>query len=479
MGGHYGTIHVQAHDGDAVGSAVDNLASVEISRAKGRRTRHVKRSSLGGARPLMKLLVPFVLALLATVALPSEPGSDVGQKSLSGGIVDPRSLRGKVLCGYQGWFRCPGDSAKQGWIHWSHESKRLAPETLAFEMWPDMTDYAAEERFAAPGFSSPDGTQSYLFSSDQPGTVRRHFAWMRAYGIDGVWLQHFLVDLPGGPLRDRYASRTRVLENVRAAAQETGRTWAIAFDVAGMPAEKIFETLTREWRKLVDEGTTQDQQYLHEKGLPVVQIWGFYYGDPHNAMTARVANQLIDFFKAPGPSYRAFVVGGGDWGWRHNPDPEWQAFLRRFDAYSPWNVGNVSKDSQGVLHASTGYWDEDKRECEKNGMLWLPVIYPGFSWDNLQKLSPGRSLVPRRRGQFLWEQFHTLSGLGVNSVCVAMFDEVDEGTAIFKVTNRPPNQGHFLTYEGMPGDWYLRLVGEATRMLREKSPIPAEIPIKP
>lgn len=36
--------------------------------------------------------------------------------------VDATSLRGKVMCGYQGWFRCPGDAADMGWIHWSHDA---------------------------------------------------------------------------------------------------------------------------------------------------------------------------------------------------------------------------------------------------------------------------------------------------------------------------------------------------------------------
>ena len=92
---------------------------------------------------------------------------------------------------------------------------------------------------------------------------------------------------------------------------------------------------------------------------------------------------------------------------------------------------------------------------------------------------PERALIPRRGGRFLWEQFHELSKLGAESVYVAMFDEVDEGTAIFKVTSDPPREGHFVGYEGLPSDWYLRLVGEAARRLHGKLPIPAEIPIRP
>jgi hypothetical protein len=60
-----------------------------------------------------------------------------------------------------------------------------------------------------------------------------------------------------------------------------------------------------------------------------------------------------------------------------------------------------------------------------------------------------------------------------------MFDEVDEGTAIFKVTGSPPAQAHFVGVDGLPSDWYLRLVGKGARMLRKERPISAEIPIKP
>jgi hypothetical protein len=60
-----------------------------------------------------------------------------------------------------------------------------------------------------------------------------------------------------------------------------------------------------------------------------------------------------------------------------------------------------------------------------------------------------------------------------------MFDEVDEATAIFKVTNAPPRQARFATYEGLPADWYLRLTGEGTKVIRGERKAGAELPMRP
>jgi hypothetical protein len=56
---------------------------------------------------------------------------------------------------------------------------------------------------------------------------------------------------------------------------------------------------------------------------------------------------------------------------------------------------------------------------------------------------------------------------------------VDEGTAVFKVSNSPPTQARFQTDEGLPSDWYLRLTGEGARLIREGRKGQGKIPIRP
>ncbi len=446
------------------------FGQIHFSHAKAHLGRRVSISASSRCDPLVSrscLLATCLLAFGSTAGLQAAEDPPVP--------VDAGTLHGKVMCGYQGWFRCPGDGSNLGWIHWSRDSHRIAPNSLSFDMWPDMSEYAADECFAAPGFSYPDGRAAALFSSANAKTVLRHCQWMRDYGIDGAWLQHFVVDLPGGPSQDRYPSRLVTLNHVAAAAEATGRVWALTYDVAGMPGEKLFQTLTADWKKTVDEKIVSQRRYLHQDGLPVVQVFGFYRRSPDIAMTAEIAEQLIDFFHAPGP-YQAYLVGGGDWDWRNNSDPQWQACYRRLDAYVPWNVGNYSTDAAGDRHAATKYWPADRSECERSETFWIPSVYPGFSWDNLKQKPAGTTEIPRRGGRFYWEQFHELARMEVDTVYVAMFDEVDEGTAIFKVTSSPPTQAHFVGYDGLPADWYLRLTGEGARMLRKQRPLSAEDP---
>jgi hypothetical protein len=92
------------------------------------------------------------------------------------------------------------------------------------------------------------------------------------------------------------------------------------------------------------------------------------------------------------------------------------------------------------------------RWCHEHSVDFMPVVFPGFSWHHLKAKDP-LDAIPRLKGQFLWSQFTAIRSAGATMADVAMFDEVDEGTAIFKCTNNPPvGSKPFLTYEGLPSD---------------------------
>lgn len=368
-----------------------------------------------------------------------------------------KGLLGKVLCGYQGWFRCPGDGVTppDNWVHWLQRSK-TGEVTPAVEMWPDLSEFDPDEKYPLPGYTFPNGKPATLFSSANPKSVRRHFEWMRTYGIDGVLVQRF----QSATGRTDFRSYAPVLPNIRRAARETGRVWCIEYDMSGDKETDLLERLMRDWDYLTQkEQITGDPGYLYEKGKPVLALWGFFA----NRFSGAYAHRLLDYFLP-----RAYVIGGVNWPWRRDADLEWQRAYRRFDAISPWNVGHASKDLLGVLRAETSGWEDDRREAEKAGMLFLPVLYPGFRWNNLKHLPPDTVGIPRRRGDFLREQFATAAKMGLTTLKVAMFDEVDEGTAILKVTNDPPREAPFLTLEGLPSDTYLRLVGEETAKVHRR-----------
>jgi len=66
---------------------------------------------------------------------------------------------------------------------------------------------------------------------------------------------------------------------------------------------------------------------------------------------------------------------------------------------------------------------------------------------------------------------------GATMIYQAMFDEMDEGTAIFKCTNSPPvGASPFLNCEGLPSDHYLWLTGMGARLLRGEVPPNEQLP---
>ena len=143
-------------------------------------------------------------------------------------------------------------------------------------------------------------------------------------------------------------------------------------------------------------------------------------------------------------------------GWREGDrdalvDSELQEIIALADVVSPWTVGRYRTPEQAVRHAEKT-WKPDLAWCRGREIDFLPVVFPGFSWSNLKGGDEKLGAIPRLRGRFLWSQMVAAKRAGCKMIYVAMFDEVDEGTAIFKVTDSPPvGEGvRFLGLEGLP-----------------------------
>ena len=395
--------------------------------------------------------------------------------------VDASSMDGKILMGYQGWFAAEGDdSPASRWRHWSRGE--LPDDTnITFDAWPDLTELRAEELHDT-AFRYADGSVAGLYSAWHPRTVGRHFEWMRDYGIDGVFLQQFVSELrEGSSIR---AFRDRVTANVHAGAEATGRVFAIMYDVSGADPNSALELIGSHWAAMRAAGVTDSDRYLRHRGQPLVAVWGLGFAD--RPLSAAQAMSILAFFREQG----ATVMGGVPTYWRTlsrdaDPNPEWSDVYRSFDVLSPWSVGRFA-DDDGVRNYVRDTLAGDAAETGALGIDLVPVVWPGFSWSHLM---PGEPLnaIPRRGGRFWWTQFHQMSSVpGVRAIYGAMFDEVDEATAMFKLApsaSEAPANGRFLTLdadgEALPSDWYLRLAGQAVRALRGEIPNTPLRPIDP
>ena len=184
------------------------------------------------------------------------------------------------------------------------------------------------------------------------------------------------------------------------------------------------------------------------------------------------------------------------------------------DVLSPWLVGRY-KDNAGFDRNYQKLFVPDLERTHALGIGWAPVVFPGFSWSNLMRTTGAGQVnfngIPRNAGKF-WQHQATAfasmvatrttttaatttttttpapkqgraaaaaavaAGAGGRSrtdaplfIYAAMFDELDEGTAMLKVVSsiqETPAEGQFLYYSAdgvsLPSDFYLSLAGNFT-----------------
>jgi hypothetical protein len=344
-------------------------------------------------------------------------------------------------------------------------------------MWPDVSEYDPKDLCEVPGLKMPNGSPARLYSAFRKGPVLLHCKWMREYGIDGVFLSRFIGEA-ASPSRSRHVNQ--VLANVREGCHREGRVWAMMLDLS-TGRNTTTTTVMNDWKFLCDKvNIREDSRYLHHQKKPVVLLWGLGFKD--RPWSPAQGEELINFFKHDPQYGGVYLIGGIDPHWRtlrgaSRPEPEWAKVYRMFHAISPWDAGRY-RDDASMDRIRRDVWEGDLAELKDLGIGYMPTAFPGFSWDNLRRMPPGTTMIARRKGEFYWRQFAIFRALGIRTVFVGMFDEVDEGTAIYKVANVTPVGKYFVTYEGLPSDWYLKLTGAATQMIRGEAPLSEKIPAK-
>jgi hypothetical protein len=389
-------------------------------------------------------------------------------------------MSNKLMMGYQGWFSSTNDgSSVNAWKHWFSTQTPVATN-LTVDFWPDVSELGSNELFST-GMNLPDGSAAKVYSAYNQTTVVRHFKWMKDNHLDGVFLQRFGSELSSSTL---LPFRNQVTVNVRVGAETYGRVFAIMYDISGMASNStLVPTLTNDWLYLVNTlGVTNSASYVRHKGKPVVAVWGFGFTDRPG--TPQDAQSLIGFFKAAGCT----VMGGVPTNWRTlNSDSQtnaaWAAAYRSFDIISPWSVGRYSTTNQ-IDTFEANQIIPDLADTRSHGLDYMPVIFPGFSWHNLN--GGALNQTPRIGGAFYWRQAYDAIGAGCNMLYGAMFDEMNEGTSMLKMaptTNQLPVGASLvpLNIDGypLPSDWYLQLASQAGKMLRGEIPVLPQMPITP
>ena len=218
---------------------------------------------------------------------------------------------------------------------------------------------------------------------------------MKTYGISGVMHMRFMESIH---LVNNREWKTGVLRNVKDAAEQTGRVFAVAYNIAGNTLDcNALDDLKNDWKRLVDEEKiTQSYRYLHHDGKPVLRIYGIGFASvPASDCPIKMQN-LINWFQGKPDSggntsatrYQTYVIGGVPSRWNEligdsRTATVWKSIYDSLDGIHPWLVGrwttitNFNNYYNNVISRDASY-------CASKGILYMPTMWPGFSWHNLK-----------------------------------------------------------------------------------------------
>ncbi len=406
--------------------------------------------------------------------VPDPVDPDPEKKPFPEGVYD--SYKGLVMAGYQGWFNTPGDGANRGWTHYRGSGKTtFEPGSCSIDLWPDMSEYINKYKTS---FTFDDGSPAYVYSAYDQQTIDVHFKWMKQYGIDGVFMQRFPVDIKTATGLNH---ANTVLKNAMKAALKYKRAISIMYDLTLLPSGGD-ELLLSDIDNLAKEHNLFDHEknpsYVYHNGKPLVAVWGVGFASNdgtesgYRPYTLATCNKIIDRLVAKGYS----VMVGVPTYWRElKIDAESTSALhdviRKCDIIAPWFVGRYRPETYSPK--ITDLIKNDIAWAKANNMDYAPLAYPGFSWANMYYPEDHTSaFIDRKGGKFLKQQLDFLLSSDVDMIYIAMFDEIDEGTAIYKIASKvpvgQPGSKFYARPEEDEPELYMKICGEASKQLKKK-----------
>jgi len=377
------------------------------------------------------------------------------------------SYEGLIMAGYQGWFAAEGDESNRGWFHYGFRGDTAS----TVDLWPDMTEYS--KKYVTP-FKMADGSDAYLYSAYDEESIDLHFRWMKEYGIDGVFLERFVTETKREAGKRHF---NKVLSNALKAARKYDRAIGLMYDLSGCQPDDM-ATLEEDWRELLRlfdlANVEKNPTYIRHNGKPLLSIWGVGFTDNRKYSIAD-AQQMIARLKKEHP---VSIMLGVPYFWRTlDRDTENNMLLHTLikehvDIVMPWAVGRYNDDTYHTIAAGLA---DDFKWCSDNNVYYVPLVFPGFTWGNLFRNPALYDQIPRLKGDFLWKQVAGAKAAGATALFLAMFDEIDEGTAFYKCAEEGqlpvfgkehPERRFVGLEEGVGSDYYLWLAGEAGKWIK-------------
>lgn len=377
--------------------------------------------------------------------------------------------------GYQGWHFAEGDGRihANDWVHWFEENIPDATH-IHGDMWPDLREYDQDKLYETL-MNYPNGDKVELYSCYDYSTIDLHVKWMKEYGIKGCAVQRFTSSIDQ---LNKLEQGDKKIRDIMTACEKYGVKFWIMHD-SGQGDENEYERITNDWKHLVDDlDVLQSPAYTRQNGLPVYGLWGV--GVNTRQWTPDGVAEILDFYQNGEDKYQTYVIAGVPVIWRTNPPAGWDVVFDRVDMISPWRTIFNDPDKYKIR------MQEDFEYCNSKGIDYNPVISPGASTKHLRDSDDMRNWKPRYGGHFLWKQAYEVINMGSKFMYVAMFDEVDEGTAMYKMVETtdglpvgadqvPLNEDGY----NLPSDWYLQVGTEIQKMLEGSIALTEDMPLTP